>query len=218
MTFYPHTDTGATFVHSSSITFHFQDWNGNFAQLQRHAAGVGLCNGKDIWNTSDYANVTTSTNFDGETLLVLDGLFNRTVNFPTIRRQESRLQSAIEEQHKRVGKASWPRTVFSLQCTPLEEAKRKADLNRYAVKGENIWPRTPTPTAPPTTQPTSRAPPTTRPTSRAPIAVAGIMVAAAMGCALFKGVLQNAIKPVKSAALEATNEVLVPMPIGSGAL
>ena len=124
-TFYPHTDTGATFVHSSSITFHFQDWNGNFAQLQRHAAGVGLCNGKDIWNTSDYANVTTSTNFDGETLLVLDGLFNRTVNFPTIRRQESRLQSAIEKQHKRVGKASSPGTVFSPQCTPLEEAKRK---------------------------------------------------------------------------------------------
>ena len=217
-TFYPHTDTGATFVHSSSITFHFQDWNGNFAQLQRHAAKVGSCNGKDIWNTSDYANVTTSTNFDGETLLVVDGLFNRTVNFPTIRRQESRLQSAIEKQHKRVGKASSPGTVFSPQCTPLEEAKRKADLNRYAVKGENIWPRTPTPTAPPTTQPTSRAPPTTRPTSRAPIAVAGIMVAAAIGFALFKGVLQNATKPVKSAALEATNEVLVPMPIGSGAL
>ena len=79
-----------------------------------------------------------------------------------------------------------------------------------------MWPRAPTPTAPPTTLPTSRAPSVVwwEITS----AVAGIMVAAAMGFALFKGVLQNATKPVKSAALEATNEVLVPMPIGSGAL
>ena len=79
-------------------------------------------------------------------------------------------------------------------------------------QGGDIWPPTPTPSVPPTTLPTPTAPSTVwwEITS----AMAGIMVAAAMGFALFKGVF--ATKPVRLA--DAANELLVPIPIGSGPL